>query len=124
MSAEPVSHGRGGQGNIVPDDTAYVDGEIRREGDPTASGGAYSSGRGGAANIGSPRQLPVRTSTDADVVPSVAKVEAHEGEGFHSGRGGEGNVQLPEGAGKKGGAGGGNITLVERFKRKLFGFMK
>jgi hypothetical protein len=33
-----------GQGNIGPDETQYVDGEIRREGDPTAAGGAYSAG--------------------------------------------------------------------------------
>ncbi|KAF8242370.1 hypothetical protein K440DRAFT_617047 [Wilcoxina mikolae CBS 423.85] len=45
MTAEAnVSHGRGGQGNIGPDETKYTDGEIHREGDPTATGGAYSAG--------------------------------------------------------------------------------
>lgn len=47
MSAE-VSHGRGGAGNIKPDDTKYVDGEIVREGAAGSHGdGAFSTGRGG-----------------------------------------------------------------------------
>ncbi|RPA96202.1 hypothetical protein L873DRAFT_1695442 [Choiromyces venosus 120613-1] len=125
MSTEPVSHGRGGQGNISPDPTPYTDGEIHREGDPAASGGAYSAGRGGAGNIGSPKQHPVKTDTDDDVVPDAAKLAAHEDEPFHSGRGGEGNVQLPEGGkgGKKPAGGGGAATegLAEKLKRKLFG---
>lgn len=45
MSAPEVSHGRGGAGNITPDDTTYVDGEIVRTGD---EGTAVSTGRGGA----------------------------------------------------------------------------
>ncbi|CUS10146.1 unnamed protein product [Tuber aestivum] len=117
MTTEGVSHGRGGTGNIGPDDTTYVDGEIRREGDPTATGGAYSSGRGGAGNIGSPHQHPVRASMDEEVVPNVAKVGGHDGEPFHSGRGGEGNVRLPEGTGKKGGAAGGSKGLMERIMK-------
>jgi len=61
MSGEAVSHGRGGTlplpspsaaltnqtlgtGNIGPDSTDYVDGEIVRQGDPAAAGGAYSAG--------------------------------------------------------------------------------
>ena len=62
MSGEAVSHGRGGTpplpyspsaaltnqtlgtGNIGPDSTTYVDGEIVRQGDPAADGGAYSAG--------------------------------------------------------------------------------
>lgn len=47
MPAE-VSHGRGGAGNINPDDTQYVDGSIVRAGPEGSHGdGAYSSGRGG-----------------------------------------------------------------------------
>lgn len=43
-----VSHGRGGAGNINPDDTVYVDGEVVREGMIGSHGdGAYSAGRGG-----------------------------------------------------------------------------
>ncbi|KAI5844253.1 hypothetical protein BZA05DRAFT_409534 [Tricharina praecox] len=92
MSTEPVySHGRGGQGNIGPDNTEYVDGEIRREEDPTASGGAYSTGRGGAANIGSPRVTPVKTSKhDDDIIPEAAMVKPDDK--YHAGRGGEGNA--------------------------------
>lgn len=47
MTAE-VSHGRGGAGNINPDDTQYVDGSIVRAGPEGSHGdGAYSAGRGG-----------------------------------------------------------------------------
>jgi hypothetical protein len=47
MTAE-VSHGRGGAGNINPDDTKYVDGAIVRAGPEGSHGdGAYSAGRGG-----------------------------------------------------------------------------
>lgn len=43
-----VSHGRGGAGNINPDNTVYVDGEVVREGIVGSHGdGAYSAGRGG-----------------------------------------------------------------------------
>lgn len=43
-----VSHGRGGAGNIVVDDTKYVDGEVVRSGAEGSHGdGAFSSGRGG-----------------------------------------------------------------------------
>jgi hypothetical protein len=52
MSAPEVSHGRGGAGNINPDDTQYVDGEIVRQGDVGTHGdGAYSTGRGGTLSI-------------------------------------------------------------------------
>ncbi|KAL2285498.1 hypothetical protein FJTKL_08157 [Diaporthe vaccinii] len=44
MSAAPVSHGRGGQGNVYPDDTKYTDGEVVREGE---TGTGVSTGRGG-----------------------------------------------------------------------------
>ncbi|KAK9419567.1 hypothetical protein SUNI508_07303 [Seiridium unicorne] len=48
MTAPEVSHGRGGAGNINPDDTQYVDGEIVRAGTPGSQGaGAFSTGRGG-----------------------------------------------------------------------------
>lgn len=45
MSAPEVSHGRGGAGNITPDDTKYADSEIVRAGD---EGTGVSTGRGGA----------------------------------------------------------------------------
>lgn len=46
-SAE-ISHGRGGRGNIAPDDTPYVDGEVVRAGEVGShNDGAFSTGRGG-----------------------------------------------------------------------------
>ena len=48
MAATEVSHGRGGAGNINPDDTQYVDGEVVRAGqEGSHEDGAYSTGRGG-----------------------------------------------------------------------------
>lgn len=48
MTAPEVSHGRGGAGNINPDDTKYVDGEVVRVGAEGSHGdGAFSTGRGG-----------------------------------------------------------------------------
>lgn len=48
MTTPEVSHGRGGAGNINPDDTKYVDGEITRQGEEGSHGdGAFSTGRGG-----------------------------------------------------------------------------
>lgn len=44
MSAPEVSHGRGGAGNINPDDTKYADAEIVRAGE---EGTGVSTGRGG-----------------------------------------------------------------------------
>lgn len=45
-SSSPItSHGRGGAGNIAPDEKAYTDGEIVREGALGEQGdGAYNSG--------------------------------------------------------------------------------
>jgi hypothetical protein len=39
MSDAPTSHGRGGIGNIGPDTTKYVDGEIVRAGPQGDQGG-------------------------------------------------------------------------------------
>jgi len=97
MNADNVSHGRGGQGNIGPDETSYVDGEIHREGDPNSAAAAYSTGRGGVGNMGSPKAGSLaepETQNDKDVVPEVAKVEADDT--FHSGRGGEGNAHISD----------------------------
>ncbi|KAI5798846.1 hypothetical protein EDC01DRAFT_628701 [Geopyxis carbonaria] len=111
-----VSHGRGGQGNIGPDETSYVDGEILRQGDPASTGGAYSSGRGGAGNIGSPQQMPVDRGNDDDIVPEAANVPRHEDQAYHSGRGGEGNVLHPAGEQTKHQEG-----YADKLKKKLFG---
>merc|ERR1712225_49261 len=74
-----VSHGRGGAGNIGPDSTQYVDGEIVREGVVGEHGdGAFSTGRAGAANIGSPgmkatkRKDEVAEETSTSQTPQLA----------------------------------------------------
>lgn len=111
-----VSHGRGGVGNIGPDDTPYGDGEIVREG---AVGdhhdGAFSTGRGGAANIGSPGVKATERKDDV-AIPEVALRPSLEGETFHTGRGGEGNVHTSEKNTTKHPEG-----LADKLKHKLFG---
>lgn len=58
MTTPEVSHGRGGAGNINPDDTKYVDGEIVRQGHEGSHGdGAFSTGRGGKSSL--PTYLPI-----------------------------------------------------------------
>ncbi|KAK7940778.1 uncharacterized protein PG986_013165 [Apiospora aurea] len=87
MSAPEVSHGRGGAGNINPDSTPYVDGEITRQGEEgSQNAGPYSTGRGGGGNIGEPGKDP-GLRTDKDVVPAAATRKSEE-EPFHTGRGG------------------------------------
>ncbi|KAI5800702.1 hypothetical protein FPQ18DRAFT_316009 [Pyronema domesticum] len=125
MSDTPVvSHGRGGQGNIGPDSTAYVDGEIHRQADPTASGASYSSGRGGAGNISNNGSgngggaTATATGTDGDIIPSEAVVPAREeGEVVHTGRGGEGNTITSEGEKVK------KRPISERLKKRLSAMM-
>ncbi|ETS87806.1 hypothetical protein PFICI_01634 [Pestalotiopsis fici W106-1] len=93
MTAPEVSHGRGGAGNINPDDTKYVDGEIVRAGTPGSQGaGAYSTGRGGEGNIGDRGVVPT-ARTDEDIVPDAA-LRPVEDDTAHTGRGGAGNVHL------------------------------
>jgi len=117
--ATAVSHGRGGTGNIGPDDTKYVDGGIHREGDPTAHGVPYSTGRGGASNIiASPKSEAVNTGNDDDIVPDVTKIITKEGP-YHGGRGGEGNVVEPTPTKKKAHKG-----LADRIKEKLAALLK
>ncbi|KAH0608931.1 uncharacterized protein LAJ45_11311 [Morchella importuna] len=113
---ETVSHGRGGQGNIGPDQTEYTDGAIRRAGDPAASGAAYSGGRGGAGNIGSPRQEAVATGRDDDIIPDAARLSVNPEEAHHTGRGGEGNVITPKTKANP------HEGLAEKLKRMLLSF--
>ncbi|KAN0073943.1 hypothetical protein V8E54_007880, partial [Elaphomyces granulatus] len=92
----------------------YVDGEIVRQGPVGDQGdGAYSAGRGGAGNIGSPHLLPTTLGKahDLEVVPDTAIRKSADGD-YHTGvssnpatnfpihqsiqRGGLGNVHLDE----------------------------
>jgi len=88
-TAKDVSHGRGGAGNINPDDTQYVDGEIVHQG-PAGGDGAFSTGRGGAANIENPGK-PAALGGGKDVVPEAAMRPSMENTDHHVGRGGAGN---------------------------------
>ncbi|KAI2614009.1 uncharacterized protein GGS25DRAFT_516863 [Hypoxylon fragiforme] len=95
MTTPEVSHGRGGAGNINPDDTKYVDGEIVRQGPEGSHGdGAFSTGRGGAANIADADKPPAAIRADQEVVPEEATRPSIDRESFHVGRGGAANVHL------------------------------
>uniref|UniRef100_A0A093VCY5 Uncharacterized protein n=1 Tax=Talaromyces marneffei PM1 TaxID=1077442 RepID=A0A093VCY5_TALMA len=166
QEAPIVSHGRGGippththsasllnnyyyyhhqycQGNIGADPTVYVDGEIVRSGPTGDQGdGAYSAGRGGAGNIGSPHVRPSTPGVVHDnvVVPETAVRESLDGD-YHTGRGGQGNVHLDEshendknkhkhtastssiGKAPAGTAADGKVYegLADKLKRKIFG---
>ncbi|KAJ0121420.1 hypothetical protein N8I77_004367 [Diaporthe amygdali] len=116
MSAPPVSHGRGGQGNVYPDDTKYTDGEVVREGE---AGTGVSTGRGGAANITDSNAAVPRT--DKEVVPEAAIRPSTEDTDHHTGRGGEGNVHH---AHKEGGEDGTHKGLADKLKAKVLGVFK
>ncbi|KAI1119736.1 hypothetical protein F5Y10DRAFT_283816 [Nemania abortiva] len=123
MSGPEVSHGRGGAGNINPDDTQYVDGEIVRQGEIGTHGdGAYSTGRGGAANIGD-KETPVAARADKEVVPAEAMRPSIDGD-FHTGRGGAANVvHTPEPKAAPA-AKPPNQGLADKLKYKIFGAFK
>ncbi|KAI0505112.1 hypothetical protein F5B22DRAFT_537161 [Xylaria bambusicola] len=125
MPGPEVSHGRGGAGNINPDDTEYVDGEIVRQGDVGTHGdGAYSTGRGGSANIAD-KDTPVAPRADKDVVPVEALRPSVDGE-FHTGRGGAANVvHAPEDDGNDAAVKHPpNQGLADKLKHKIFGMFK
>ena len=93
---------------------SYGDGEIVREGMVGDHGdGAFSTGRGGAANIGSPGQKANKRNDDM-AIPEVALRPSMEGENFHTGRGGQGNVHVAEAAPKH------PEGLADKLKNKLF----
>lgn len=76
--------------------------------------GAYSSGRGGVANIGSPG-LPPAKRNDKEVIPPQA-LRDDEDTNHHVGRGGQGNVHVA-----KDGAKAHPTGLADKLKAKLFG---
>lgn len=132
MSAPEVSHGRGGAGNINPDDTKYVDGEVVRIGAEGSHGdGAFSTGRGGAANIGDPGVKQTHRA-DKDLVPEAA-IRPSSDNDYHTGRGGAGNVELvktktkelvkdaPQDSKDKPEA---PLGLADRLKKKIYGVFK
>ncbi|KAK4192768.1 hypothetical protein QBC35DRAFT_483338 [Podospora australis] len=124
MAAPEVSHGRGGAGNINPDDTKYVDGEVVRVGVEGSHGdGAFSTGRGGAANIGDAgKNNAIRA--DKDVVPPAAVRHSSDGD-YHTGRGGAGNAQKETEHVKKVINGESNpVGLADRLKAKILGVFK
>ncbi|SLM40065.1 Protein of unknown function DUF3602 [Lasallia pustulata] len=96
MSSEPiVSHGRGGP--------------VGDQGD-----GAFSTGRGGAANIGSPKINPtLKHPGDEDVIPETAVRPGDVQENYHTGRGGEGNVHVGHADGEE------HVGLADKLKGKL-----
>ncbi|KAM3532030.1 hypothetical protein NHJ13051_000406 [Beauveria bassiana] len=141
-----VSHGRGGAGNINPDDTKYVDGEVVREGViGSHNDGVYSAGRGGAGNIAD-RGHPATERKDRDLIPEAAIRHSTDTSDYHTGRGGAGNEHHTGGSGHahhhhddkhkdKGGHGDGGsggtqqaakdgaapVGLADKLKQKLFG---
>ncbi|EJT76435.1 hypothetical protein GGTG_06354 [Gaeumannomyces tritici R3-111a-1] len=123
-ATEPiVSHGRGGAGNINPDDTQYVDGEVTRTGvEGSHNDGAYSTGRGGAANIGDAgTKAAAAGRADKESVPEAALRPSSEGD-FHVGRGGAGNEHVAE---KKAGLADDHPKgLADKLKDKLMGVFK
>ncbi|KAI1083367.1 hypothetical protein F5B20DRAFT_461959 [Whalleya microplaca] len=129
MTTPEVSHGRGGAGNINPDDTKYVDGEIVRQGDQGSHGdGAFSTGRGGVANIAD-ADKPASTRADQEVVPEEAIRPSQEHD-VHVGRGGAANVALGSEDQKhkvtdSGTAGAApNQGLADKLKHKILGVFK
>ncbi|KAL2112503.1 hypothetical protein VUR80DRAFT_7356 [Thermomyces stellatus] len=131
MAAPEVSHGRGGAGNINPDDTQYVDGEVVRVGvEGSHNDGAFSTGRGGSGNIGDPRTSAPRRA-DQVVVPEAAIRPPQDDKDYHTGRGGAGNEHVGSESGSKKSDGGAAakgaeapISLADKLKGKLFGALK
>lgn len=93
---------------------SYGDGEIVREGVVGDHGdGAFSTGRGGAANIGSPKVAATERKDEVSV-PDIATRPSMENENYHGGRGGAGNVHLADQAPKH------PEGLADKLKNKLF----
>ncbi|KAK4157835.1 hypothetical protein C8A00DRAFT_39844 [Chaetomidium leptoderma] len=120
MSAPEVSHGRGGAGNINPDNTKYVDGEVVRVGAEGSHGdGAFSTGRGGAANIGD-AGVKQAIRADKDVIPEAAiRLSSQDNADYHTGRGGAGNEHVAKKPQDKAAGEGTPVGLADKLKRKI-----
>lgn len=91
-----------------------MDGEIVREGAVGDHGdGPFSTGRGGAANVGSPGIKPTERH-DKEVIPEVAMRPSQDE--AHVGRGGAGNVHHAEGTTTPPHP----VGLADKLKNKLF----
>ncbi|KAL2757652.1 hypothetical protein ACRALDRAFT_1068188 [Sodiomyces alcalophilus JCM 7366] len=129
MTTSEVSHGRGGAGNIHPDDTPYADGSVVRAGPEGSRGdGAYSVGRGGAGNIGDAGvKAPPTGRSDMDIIPTEAYRVSTDMAEHHTGRGGAGNEVKPTQSANQTPdappAGGDihHIGLADKLKFKIFG---
>lgn len=94
---------------------SYADGEIVREGSAGDHGdGAFSSGRGGIANIGSPG-LKATKRNDSEIIPEVAIRPSSAGRPEHIGRGGAGNIDKGKPVTSAAPTG-----LADKLKMKLF----
>jgi hypothetical protein len=90
-----------------------VDGEIVREGYAGDHGdGAFSTGRGGTGNVGSPG-MKATPRKDHEVIPEVALRPSQDE--THVGRGGAGNIHHPEHK-----AHSHHTGLADKLKNKLF----
>jgi hypothetical protein len=88
IGADAILLTRPGAGNIGQDTSVYTDGGIVREGVQGESvDGDFSTGRGGAGNIGkSPNLGPQSERTGRRSVDFVPEINAHEGQDeFHTG---------------------------------------
>ncbi|KAK0630061.1 hypothetical protein B0T17DRAFT_506561 [Bombardia bombarda] len=126
MSAPEVSHGRGGAGNINPDETKYVDGEVVRAGPVGSHGdGAFSTGRGGAANIGD-ANVNNAVRADQDIIPEAATRPSQDTD-YHTGRGGAGNSHITpkeEQVKKVLNGDAPPVGLADKLKHKILGVFK
>ncbi|EPE06781.1 hypothetical protein F503_03208 [Ophiostoma piceae UAMH 11346] len=128
---QEVSHGRGGAGNIIKDDTPYVDGEIVRAGpEGSHDDGPYSTGRGGAGNHGDKGDRRSIERADREVIPEAAVRPSGDHGDYHTGRGGAGNSHIsPEAEAKQAekpgkGAAEPMVGLADKLKQKLTGVFK
>ncbi|GAO47086.1 hypothetical protein SAICODRAFT_17013 [Saitoella complicata NRRL Y-17804] len=89
VSPRPVTHGRGGAGNIGPEEwREYVDGTLDR---PPVIRGAYSTGRGGGGNIETSGDLE-KARLAQDLEEPRRSTDGGNTE-LPAGRGGFGNIQ-------------------------------